>query len=87
MRQSNTESQRRKKKDALLSAALYTALLACIGALLLYLRHTLQMDGLPGAILAISALLDWGAILPIWITFNQRIKEIEGGEEDAAAQY
>lgn len=87
MRQSNTDSQRRKKKDALFSAVLHTAVLVLIGVLLLHLRHTFQIGGLPGAVLAISALLDWGTIFPIWITFNQRIKEIEGGEEDAAAQY
>ncbi len=85
--QENTDSRRRKKKDALFSAVLHTAVLAFIGVLLLDVRHTLEIGGLPGAILSIFALLDWGTIVPIWITFKERIKEIEGGEEDAAAQY
>lgn len=83
----NTDSQRRKKKDALFSAVLHTAVHALIGVLLLDVRHTFEIGGLPGAILAIFALLDWGMIFPIWITLKERIKEIEGGEEDAAAQY
>ncbi len=83
----NTDSRRRKKKAALLGAVLHTAVHALIGVLLLDVRHTFGIGGLPGAVLAIFALLDWGTIIPIWITFNQRIKEIEGGEEDAAAQY
>lgn len=83
----NTDSQRRKKKDALFGAVLHTAVLVFIGVLLLHLRHTFEIGGLPGAVLAISALLDWGMIFPILITLKERLKEIEGGEEDAAAQY
>lgn len=83
----NTDSQCRKKEGALFSAVLHMAVLAFIGVLLLHLRHTFEIGGLPGAVLAIFALLDWGMIFPVLITLKERIKEIEGGEEDAAAQY
>ena len=39
------------------------------------------------AVLLILAVLDLGMVIPIWILLKTRLKEIEGGEEDAAAQY
>ena len=35
----------------------------------------------------IAGLLELGMIIPVWILLKIRLKEIEGGEEDAAAQY
>ena len=35
----------------------------------------------------IAGLLELGMIIPVWILLKTRLKEIEGGEEDAAAQY
>lgn len=35
----------------------------------------------------IAGLLELGMIVPVWILLKTRLKEIEGGEEDAAAQY
>jgi len=35
----------------------------------------------------IVGLLELGMIIPVWILLKTRLKEIEGGEEDAAAQY
>ena len=35
----------------------------------------------------IAGLLELGMIVPVWILLKTRLKEIEGGEEDVAAQY
>lgn len=76
-----------KIKDARRSALLYTLLCALSALMLLYLRQRHGLHGLVGAIMLLSALLDFGLIAPIWISFKERLKEIEGGEEDAAAEY
>ena len=36
---------------------------------------------------SLSASRGLGMVIPVWIHYNTRIKEIDGGEEDAAAQY
>ena len=76
-----------KKRDALKSACIYTLLCLAAPALLLHLRCRYCPEGLLGTVLLIISLLDLGLIVPIWISFKERIKEIEGGEEDAAAEY
>ncbi|MGM9604288.1 MAG: hypothetical protein ACI3XG_04420 [Faecousia sp.] len=83
----DTDSHRQKKRDALKSAWLYTLLCGGSAALLLYLRIRYCLDGFWGALALVSVLLDLGLIAPVWISFKERLKEIEGGEEDAAAEY
>ena len=83
----DTDTQGQKKHDALKSAWLYTLLCGGSGVMLLYLRMKYSLDGFWGTLVLISSLLDLGLIVPIWIVFRERIKEIEGGEEDAAAEY
>jgi len=36
------------------------------------------------AVMRIAGLLELGMIVPVWIILKTRLKEIEGGEEDAA---
>ena len=62
------------------SAQLVTA------ALLLWCRGHADSAALSMVLLVIS-IIDLGAIVPIWIVLYNRLKEIEGGEEDAAAEY
>ena len=83
----NTDSRSRKRQDALKSAWLYTLLCGGSGAMLLYLRTRYSLGGFWGTLVLLSSLLDLGLIAPVWISFKERIKEIEGGEEDAAAEY
>ena len=81
----NTEAQKSRKQDALFSACLYTCLLVAAAVFLLYISGSL---GSPWRTLVrILSLSELGMIIPIWISFKIRIKEIDGGEEDAAAQY
>lgn len=85
---SDTEDrQARRRKEAWQSVLLTTALRLAAAALLLGLRWYYQMDGLGGTVLLLAALLDLGTLVPVWILLKTRLREIEGGEEDAAAQY
>ena len=85
---SNTEDrQARRRKEAWQSAVIATLLRLGMAALLLGLRWYHHLDGLAGTLLLLFALLDLGSIIPVWILLKTRLKEIEGGEEDAAAQY
>ena len=55
--------------------------------LLLWLRSGLEPAGFLSKLLLVFAVLDLGSIIPVWISLKQRLTEIKGGEEDAAAQY
>ena len=83
----NTDSRAEKRRAACKSAWFYTLL--CLGSagVLTYLRFRYDLEGFWGTLVLISSLLDLGLIVPVWISFKERLKEIEGGEEDAAAEY
>ena len=85
----NTDSpaQRRRKKDALQSALISSFWMALSGAALLVLSSIFVENTLVRTILTIVSLLELGMIVPVWILYKTRLKEIEGGEEDAAGQY
>ena len=85
----NTDSpaQRRRKKDALQSALVSSFWMALSGGLLLVLSSIFVEHPLVRSILTIVSLLELGMIIPVWILYKTRLKEIEGGEEDAASQY
>jgi len=89
MKQSNTDftAQQKRKKDALQSAVLSSVLMLLSGGVLLILCAVYDVEGIWRALLTIAALLDLTAIIPVWILLKKRWKEIEGGEEDAAAKY
>ena len=85
----NTDSpaQRRRKKDALQSALVSSGWMGLSGVALLVLSSIFVEHPLVRTILTIVSLLELGMIVPVWILYKTRIKEIEGGEEDAASQY
>ena len=56
-------------------------------SMLLLLRHYYVPEGFWSAVMLIAGLLELGMIVPVWILLKIRLEEIEGGEEDAAAQY
>ena len=87
--QGNTDStaQQQRRRDAIRSAVVSTVMMGLTAAVMLILRGCYHVDGFGGAVLLIISLLDLGAIVPVWILLKERLKEIEGGEEDAAAQY
>lgn len=82
------EAQAQRRREAWQSAVTATVLRLAAAALLLFLRRYHHMeDGLIGTLMLLIALLDLGTIVPVWILLKTRLKEIEGGEEDAASQY
>lgn len=85
----NTDSpaQRRRKKDALQSALVSSGWMGLSGVALLVLSTVFVETPLVRTILTIVSLLELGMIVPVWILYKTRVKEIEGGEEDAASQY
>lgn len=78
-------AQRKRRKDAFQSAAVSTLLLVLSAGVLLFLRS--QTEGFWSAVLLILSVLELGMVIPVWILLKTRLKEVEGGEEDAAAQY
>ena len=87
--QRNTDSpaQRRRKNDALQSALVSSAWMALSAAALAVLSSIFVKNTLVRTVLTIVSLLELGMIVPVWILYITRLKEIEGGEEDAAGQY
>ena len=85
----NTDSpaQRRRKKDALQSALVSSGWMGLSGVALLVLSTVFVETPLVRTMLTIVSLLELGMIVPVWILYKTRVKEIEGGEEDAASQY
>ena len=81
----NTDRQARRRKSALLGAVSATAPRLAAAALLLWCRR--EAGGAVSVLLLALSLIDLGTIVPVWICFRTRLKEIEGGEEDAAAEY
>ena len=85
--QSNTDARKKHRSGAIQSAVVSAGLMILSGVALLALRGVYQVEGFWGAVLALAAVLDLGMTVPVWILLRTRLKEIEGGEEDAAAQY
>ena len=55
-------------------------------AVLLWVRRNMP-DGVLSTLLLALILVELGSIIPTIVVLKQRLNEIEGGEEDAAAQY
>ena len=83
----NTDAQAERRKGAIQSAILASVFLLVSAGIKLLLRGVYPVDGFWGAVLLIFSLLELGSLLPVWILLKNRLTEIEGGEEDAAAQY
>ena len=80
-------SQARRRRNAVLGAVLSTVYRLLAAGMLIWLRASLDPSGFLAKLILLFAVLDLGSILPIWISLKARLKEIQGGEEDAAAQY
>ena len=82
------EHRRRERRRAAWMGAWSTTVLHLLAALvLLGLRRHFALTGFLRVLLLGLALADLGLIVPVWISLKERLIEIEGGEEDAAAQY
>ena len=84
----NTENaQAQRRREAIWSAAVSTAMRLLMAAVLLWLRWGRDGGRFLSKLLVIVLVLELGSIVPIWINLKKRLEEIQGGEEDAAAQY
>lgn len=87
MKQANTDFQAARRKNAILGAMSSTAVRLAAALLSFWLRAGLDPAGFTSKLLLILIVLDLGSIPLIWVSLKMRSKEIQGGEEDAAAQY
>ncbi len=87
MKPANTNSQAARKKSAILGAVSSTLLHLTAVVVMLWLRASVEPASFTAKALLVIIVLDLGSIPLIWISLRTRLKEIQGGEEDAAAQY
>lgn len=81
------ESIERRKRQAVLSALVNGCWLLLSAAVVLWLRQLFRPQGILSVLLAVAAGADILMLLPLAVSLRQRLKEIEGGEEDEARQY
>ena len=89
MKPANTDSpsQSARRKNAILGALSSTLLRLTSVAVLLWLRAGMEPGSFLSRLTLLPIVLGIGSIPFIWISLKTRLKEIQGGEEDAAAQY
>ena len=82
-----TPAQRQRRKNAVWGAVMSSFFRLLSAAALLWLRASRDPAGFGSQLMLIIIVLDLGSVPLIWISLRTRLKEIQGGEEDAAAQY
>ena len=87
MKPANTNTQAARKKNAILGAVSSTLLHLTAVVVMLWLRASVEPASFTAKALLIIIVLDLGSIPLIFVSLKTRLKEIQGGEEDAAAQY
>lgn len=81
----NTDSQARRRKNAVQGAAVSTVTQLLSAAVLLWLRA--GTTGFLSKLALILALVDVVTVIPVWVVLRARLREIEKGEEEDASQY
>ncbi len=87
MKPANTDPQAARRKGAVLGALSSMVMRLTMAAVLLWLRYGRDPASLTAKVFLVLIVLDLGSIPFIWISLKSRLKEIQGGEEDAASQY
>ncbi len=83
-----TDRKTKKKIAPLIVAVLVTILMGSMAGVMLYsMLHPDSMESAPIPIIVLVILIPLAVIVGILLTLRERFKEIEGGEEDAAAKY
>ncbi len=83
-----TDRKTKKKIAPLIVAVLVTILMGSMAGVMLYsMLHPDSMESTPIPIIVLVILIPLAVIVGILLTLRERFKEIEGGEEDAAAKY
>jgi len=76
-----------RKRDAVRSVALFTIFQLGMAAFMVWLCRLPDCPGWASILFGVLAALSLGMIVPALLLLKQRFKEIEGGEQDAAAEY
>ncbi len=87
MKRESTELQKKLKKGAWVSAGFSCFwLLVCAGCFW-WIRGALPPDNVFARILTVVSSVEVLAVIPVLVNLRARLKEIDGGEFDAASQY
>ena len=78
--------QRTRRASAIRGALTGIAARLLAAAVLVWIRRGMP-DGVLSVLFLALILVELGSIVPTIVVLKQRLNEIEGGEEDAAAQY
>ena len=81
----NTD-QRTRRASAIRGAVTGIVVRLLCAAVLVWIRRGMP-DGVLSVLFLALILVELGSIVPTIVVLKQRLNEIEGGEEDAAAQY
>lgn len=79
-----TDMKRKRKSGAVIAGCVFIAIMLTMLGLFVYL---LVSESAPWPVLVIMIVVPVATIIAVVIALKQRIKEIQGGEEDAAGQY
>lgn len=82
----STDPRARRRASAIRGAVTGIAVRLLCAAVLVWIRRSMP-DGVLSVLFLALILVELGSIVPTIVVLKQRLKEIEGGEEDAAAQY
>ena len=84
-----TAADRKKvrRKSAVQSAVLFTVMHLVAAGILLWVRAGHDPASFLAKFTLVLTGLELVSVIPLWFSLKARLKEIEGGEEDAAAQY
>ena len=83
----STDARPRRRKQAILSAAVSGGWLLISAAVILYLRAKFVPDGIGSVLLAVAAGFEAMMLIPLGFSLRARLHEIQGGEEDEARNY
>ena len=72
---------------AVIAAAVFSALMGAVIALMIWALKTDPQGAPPLVLFVILLAIPAAAIIGVLLALWQRIKQIQGGEEDAASQY
>ena len=91
MKPKNTEGgtgqKKARRKSAVQSAVLFTVMHLAAAGILLWVRAGHDPASFLAKFTLVLTGLELVSVIPLWFSLKARLKEIEGGEEDAAAQY
>lgn len=81
------DSRPQRRRQAILSSLVSAAWMVLYALVILWVRQRYFPGGAVGLFLAAAAAVDFLLLIPLVFSLKERLKEIQGGEEDEARQY